>query len=115
MPNLKQDSGKTSVAFIIARCIAAALAFYAVGKHSYNVYIVTRWAVFLACGWETYLSARGQRPLFGIVNLAAAVVFNPFLPFHLARQTWHLLDVAAGLVILVAIALDVSGLALRKK
>ena len=89
------------IAFIVARCAAAALAFYATGRHPYNVYILTRWVLFLTCCWGVCVALRSSRRWFTLAYVAIALVFNPILPFHFRRSTWQKLDITAGVALLV--------------
>jgi hypothetical protein len=93
------------IAFIVTRCVAAALAFYATGRHPYNVYILTRWVLFLTCCWGVCVALRSSRRWFTLAYVAIALIFNPILPFHFQRSTWEILDIAAGVVLLVSLAL----------
>src|SRR5258706_9045232 len=92
------------IAFIIACCFAAGLAFYATEKHPYNFYIFTRWVVFLTCCWGLCF----YRDLFWrwlvFAYIAIGVIFNPILPFRFQRSTWHNLDIAAGIILLALLA-----------
>ena len=91
------------ISFIIARCIAAAIAFYATERHPYSFYIFSRWVVFLTCCWGVFFCRprfwQLTAPLYGIVG----IIFNPLIPFHFTRGTWHDLDVASGLILLATI------------
>jgi hypothetical protein len=93
------------VGFIMAQCLAAGFVFYATGKHPYSYYIITRWVVFIACCWGVI----GFRRLRGVawpIYFAVGITFNPLLPFHFARVTWHNLDIAAGALLLFALAFE---------
>lgn len=97
-------SAHVRIAFILVRCIAAALAFYAVAKHPYIFYILTRWAIFLVCSWGLWLGRGRFWPSFAPAYIAVGLVFNPLLPFHFQRSTWHTLDLVAGIILLVSLA-----------
>ena len=92
------------IVFIVARCLAAALAFYATAKHPYSFYILTRWVVFLTCCWGLWLGRGRFWPSFAPAYIAVGLVFNPILPFHFHRSTWQTLDIAAGIKLLVSLA-----------
>jgi Family of unknown function (DUF6804) len=93
------------VAFVLVRCIAAALALYATAKHPYNFYVLTRWVVFLVCCWGLWLSREHIWPSFAPDYIVVGLIFNPLLPFHFSRSTWHTLDIAAGALLLLSVAL----------
>ena len=97
-------SSPIPIAFVLVRCLAAALAFYATGKHPYNFYILTRWVVFLVCCWGFWLSRGRIWPSFAPGYIAVGLLFNPVLSFHFLRSTWHALDIAAGGVLVLSLA-----------
>lgn len=97
-----------SPAFFIARCIAGAIALSAIAKHPYNFYVFTRWAVFLVCCWGFWLSRHRMWPSFAPAYIVVGVVFNPLLPFHFQRETWQVVDAAAGIILLASLALHRS-------
>lgn len=92
-----------SRAFFIVRCVAAGFALYATAKHSYNFYVLTRWVVFLTCCWGLWLGRSRFWPSFAPAYIAVGLIFNPILPFHFTRSTWHTLDIAAGAVLLASL------------
>lgn len=89
--------------FVIARCVAAGFAFYATARHPYNFYTLTRWVVFLTCCWGLWLCLSRFWKSAAPAYLVVALVFNPLLPFHFARSTWQILDVAAGVILLASL------------
>jgi uncharacterized membrane protein YccC len=97
-------SSRFRIAFILVRCLAAAFAFYATGKHPYNFYILVRWVVFLTCCSGIWLSRGRIWPSFAPAYIAVGLVFNPLLPFHFQRSTWHALDIAAGSILVLSFA-----------
>ena len=99
-------SPNARIAFIAVRCIAAALVFYAIGNHPYNVYTFTRWVVFLTCCWGLWQGYRRMwlsfAPVYGVVG----ILFNPLVPFHFQRSTWRVLDVAVGVSLVLSLVLE---------
>ena len=93
-------------AFVIARCVAAGFALYATAKHPYNFYVLTRWVVFLACCFGLWLNRNRLWPSFASAYGVVGLVFNPLLPFHFTRSTWHVLDITAGTVFLASLLFD---------
>ena len=96
----------TRAAFVIARCVAAGFALYATAKHPYNFYVLTRWVVFLTCCCGLWLNRSRLWPSFAPAYAVVGLVFNPVLPFHFTRSTWHTLDIAAGAILLASLLLD---------
>jgi len=43
-------------------------------------------------------------PSFAPVYAVVGLVLNPLFPFRFARETWHNLDVAAGVLLLASLA-----------
>lgn len=97
-------SPRVRIAFILVRCLAAVLTFYATGKHPHNFYILTRWTVFLACCWGLWLCRGRIWPSFAPAYFAIGLIFNPLLPFYFQRSTWRTLDIAVGLILVVSLA-----------
>lgn len=93
-------------AFFAARCAVAVVALYAIAKHPYNYYVLTRWAVFLVCCWGLWQSRTRLWASFAPAYFGLALLFNPILPFHFQRATWQVFDALAGVVLLVSLAID---------
>lgn len=96
------------VIFVIARCIAAGFAFYATARHPYSFYILTRWVLFLTCCFGLFLCRRSLWPSFAPAYAIVGLIFNPLLSFHFTRGTWHNLDIAAGILLLVSLPFSQS-------
>lgn len=92
-------------AFSVARFAAGAIALYAISKHPYNFYVLTRWVVFLVCCWGFWICRSRIWPSFAPAYIAIGLVFNPLLPFHFQRSTWQVLDAAAGVALLASLVL----------
>ena len=95
--------------------IAAAIVLVvAVFPLPYGYYTFTRIATCLACGifaW-TCFADRPSSPIWGIVLIGIAILFNPLIPIYMKRQTWLWLDLASAAVILAHMVL-VRGLEAR--
>ena len=92
------------VAFAFARVIAAGFALYATARHPYSFYVLTRWVVFVTCCWGIYLLHRRLWPSFAPAYAVVGLVLNPIAPFYFSRGTWHNLDIAAAVILLVSLA-----------
>src|ERR1700676_3872862 len=92
----------------LALWIAAAIVLVvAVFPLPYGYYTFTRIATCLACGilaW-TCFADRPSAPIWGIVLIGIAILFNPLIPIYLKRQTWLWLDLASAVVILAHMVL----------
>src|SRR5450432_3120135 len=93
----------SSIAFFITRCVAAAVAFYALLRHPHSFYILTRWVVFVTCCWGLVRCRRRWWPSVAPAYAIVALIFNPFFPFHFPRGTWHNIYVGAGITLLVSL------------
>jgi hypothetical protein len=98
-------SSSLRVAFVIARLVAAGFALYATARHPYGYYIVTRWVVFVTCLGGVLISWRAFSSCV-FFYAAVGLLFNPIVPFHFTRNTWHKLDIVAAGVLLGSIVLD---------
>ena len=88
-----------TLAFIIAR-IAAIMLFLALGKFPYGYYTLLR---FVVCGTTAYgaycASTEQKKPAWAWTFGIIAVLFNPFIPIHLSRDTWAVIDIAVALLL----------------
>lgn len=103
---MKPTANPARTAFIVARCTAAGFALYATARHPYSYYILTRWIVFLTCCWGIFFLRHRLWPSFALMYAVVGLVFNPVFPLHFARNTWHNLDIAAAVVLLVSLVVD---------
>jgi hypothetical protein len=93
-----------TVTFIVARIAAAIMLFLALGRLPYGYYTLLRFVVSGTTAYGAYFASTEQKKLawawiFGIV----AVLFNPFIPIHLSRDTWAVIDIAVALLLLVSL------------
>jgi len=84
--------------------VAAVLLFAALARWPYDYYRVLRWVTCAAAAfvaWQGYaLNAWWAVGLFAFI----ALLFNPFLPVHLTRETWQIIDLAAAAAFVAALA-----------
>jgi len=93
-----------TVGIVTAKIIAALMLFAALGRHPYDYYTILRW---IACGVAVFTAFQaGEMKKFGwlVIFVIVAVVLNPIVPFYLKRDTWALVDIAAGVLLLFSIA-----------
>ncbi|RWE44522.1 MAG: hypothetical protein EOS78_02870 [Mesorhizobium sp.] len=82
---------------LVCICVAV-VSLLAVAPWPYGYYQLLRVVVSFAgiyCGAIVWKSGRDQRNLAWAL-FAAAAIFNPFLPVHLPRELWAMLDVGAA-------------------
>jgi hypothetical protein len=73
--------------------------FVAIGNPSeYGFYTLTRWAVTAAAIGNAVVLGNRNQNLFAL-NLTLAALFNPFIPLHLGRELWVVLDLAAPIAL----------------
>lgn len=92
-----------SPAFFITRCIANAIAFWAVNKHPYNFYVLARWPDFLVCCLGFWRSRHRMWPSFAPPYTVVGMLFNPLIPFHFQRATWQVIDVTPNVILLASL------------
>ncbi len=91
--------------YIIARIIAIILLIWALDDHPYSYYTLLRFAVSAVSAYGTIFAIKLKKNdwawLLGII----AILFNPFIPIHLDRNTWTLIDVGVAIILLVSLFL----------
>lgn len=104
--------------FRVAKLAAVLLLLGAVGRWPYDYYTLLRVVVCAVAASESYFAFqraeansagrdKQQRRAWAFALLA--VLFNPFVPVHLARATWNVIDIGAGLALAVDLAVELRG------
>lgn len=83
---------KPSTIFTLARVAIIALLVWSFFPHSYNYYVILKWSVFIVAAYGAWRSAQEKEYYFVLTYLAAAVIFNPWLPLNFQRFTWNVID-----------------------
>ena len=78
----------------------------AFGAHPYSYFELLRWVVTGAAALTCFVAFRTGRLETAVLFAVMAVLFNPFLPLHLDRSTWLLID--AGAILLLGAGLFLS-------
>ena len=99
--NKKQDY----VLFVCARLISAALLIWAFGRHRYIFYQLVKLIVVGVTVYGVYYTHKLESKTWMVVFAVIAILFNPFVPVHLNRPTWEVLDLAAAAVLLLSVFL----------
>lgn len=68
---------------------------------SYEYLTVMRWVVFLAFAWSAFIAWHSDRKVAVVVQLAIAILFNPFFRPHISREVWVALDLSAALIAVI--------------
>ena len=112
LPETKVDPA-LRVATVAVVLVAAGVLIGASDRHSYSYYSMLRW---LACSAAVLLVWRGavQGVKWAWALVPLAILFNPVAPIHFSRNTWGTLDVAAAVVMVLAVAAMETAVLLRK-
>jgi hypothetical protein len=87
----------------IALVIAAGVLFLALfDGWEYGFFTLLRFVVFATTVYVAWMAFEGKKEkwvwFFGLI----AVLFNPFIPIHLERETWMVIDLLIGVLLLGA-------------
>lgn len=89
--------------FVLARLIAVFLLFLALGKQPYGFYTILRFVVCGVAAYGAFLAVDSKMEKWGWAFGIIAILFNPFIPVHLDRQTWAIIDVIVAFVIIASL------------
>jgi len=102
---MKTNRNQEYVLFVCVRLIGAGLLIWTLGRHRYIFYELVK---LIVCGvtlYGVYYTYKLQIKLWKVVFAVIAILFNPFLPVHLSRQSWKVYDLAAAGVLLLSVFL----------
>ena len=85
------------------KLIAAVLLFAALARHIYDYFSLLRWISCGVCAFTAFQA--GEIKKFGWLWIFAiiAIILNPVAPLRFKRETWNAIDVAAGVLLLIAV------------
>ncbi len=83
----------------IIRIFAIIILFGALGSHAYSYYIFLRWVVCAASVFWAYQSHKLGGDDWAVAFSIVALLFNPFIPVHLSREWWAIIDLGAAAII----------------
>lgn len=85
----------------VALVVAAAVLFLALfDGWQYGFFTVLRFVVFATTTYVAWMAYEGQKKKWVWVFGFIAVLFNPFFPIHLDRETWVVIDLVIGIFLL---------------
>lgn len=85
----------------IALVVAAAVLFLALfDGWEYGFFTMLRFVVFATTAYVAWMAYGGQKEKWVWVFGFVAVLFNPFFPVHLDRETWVVIDFIVGMFLL---------------
>lgn len=94
---------KTILFSVLIRIIVAVFLFWALDRHDYAYYTFLRWITCGAAIYFTYIAYENGRNVWTWILGIMALIFNPIIPFHLDRDTWTLIDLISGVLILISL------------
>ena len=87
----------------LARVVASAMLFAALGRHPYGFYQLLRLVVCGVSAYSAYTANNsGQIRWTWLLGLIA-LLFNPFVPIYLSRADWLPIDLLVAVVLLVSV------------
>lgn len=94
--SVRKKPSKGDTAIVLA-CAAIPITVLIVGLqpgHSYDYFTFLRVVVFFGAFVYSALCAGEENELFKALFLLLAVLYNPFIPIHLNREIWVVINVA---------------------
>ena len=90
---------------ILIKIVIAGLSFWAVADNPYSYYQFLRIAIFLVGCYLAYRAYGSKKEVsFWVVSYSlTAILFNPFFPIYMAKDSWAFFDVMTGLFYLLSI------------
>lgn len=86
----------------VALIVAAVFLFLALfDGWQYGFFTILRFVVFASTAYVAYFAYQEQKEGWTWFLGAIAVLFNPFFPIHLDRETWVVIDFVVGALLLV--------------
>ena len=85
----------------LALALAAVVLFLALlDGWEYGFFTMLRFVVFAMTAYVAWLAYQNQKEKWVWTLGSVAVLFNPFFPIHLDRDTWVVIDLIAGVFLL---------------
>lgn len=81
--------------------IISALLFMGAAPLPYGYYMLLRIAVTGFCIWATVVTYEQKSQYLPWVFVLLALLFNPIIKIHLAKELWALIDVGVAIFILL--------------
>jgi uncharacterized membrane protein HdeD (DUF308 family) len=75
--------------------------FWALSSHPNSYFQFLRWFVSIAAAYTAYKSSTDVNKTWAWIFGIIAVVFNPIVPFYMAKDTWQLIDLIAGVIFII--------------
>lgn len=85
------------------RIVTAVLLFWALDRHSYGYYTLLRWITCGVSAYFAYVAYENGKTAWAWILGIMTLIFNPIIPFHLKRDTWHFIDFVSGILMTASI------------
>lgn len=69
----------------------------------YGYYTLLRLAVFGTGGYIAYFAFKEEKKFIGFLSILVALLFNPVIPIHLAKDAWIVIDFITAIFFAVTI------------
>lgn len=83
--------------------LAIILLLGALGEHPYSYYQLLRWVVSISAFYRAYQLHKRDSNAWKWIMIALGILFNPLVPFYMEKETWAVLDVLSGAVLLASL------------
>jgi hypothetical protein len=80
--------------------IGGVLLLLAILRMPYGYYVFMRWLVTAACAYGAWFAYEGGTHIWTWLLGAAALLFNPIIPFQMHRADWVPFDLIGAVVLL---------------
>jgi len=88
---------------IVLRIISSALLFGALANNPYDYYTFLRLVTCATSAYCAFLAKQYESQRWLIIFSIVAILFNPFLPIKLGRDSWAVVDVITAVFFLFSI------------
>ena len=87
----------------LLRLGAAALLLLAIADLPYGYYTFLRWAIAILSGFVAFQSYENDATGMAMVFAIVAILFNPVVPIYFDKDTWIVIDLVVGILLLVSV------------
>lgn len=81
-----------------AKLVVAGMLLLALVPLPYAYYTLLRWVVTGVSGYSAYVSFNEDSIGWALTFAVVAILFNPFVPFYMEKESWAVLDLAAAVL-----------------
>jgi len=99
------ETGLHKRPLLIPAAIAALMLFGALGDWPYGYYLTLRLVVCGISAYTAFVAYEWQQTWAAWLFAGIALLFNPFVPVHLPKELWQVIDVACGVLFIAIMAI----------